>query len=395
MSKNLSKTSSTSKRSSKSTRFYNLSEIRKRRKLSAKTEISLNPNPSSNFRAAGVKWISEILGNPRPFPPQTFGKMKPPKNFVGISFPFISFLKTSPKILPKTSSKILPRKKIETYQKVSKVVVAKSPEFEHPCLFVEKLNQKTQEAIGSEFINKFTRLITKQGKKFLASQAMDKVRSILTGFEADKKNLTSSKSVKSDRKPSKSDQSENGGEPQGERKSPEDISSQESSQELEGTDSKRSTKIETYKSQKLSQFLLRQNLKSSENSGKHLKNDGKSFKKNQKKKGGYSPLSPNILIEQAISSVKPFVEVRKVRVAGSTYQVPAILEKHRQENYAIKWILQSALERHKKNRSQTFEYCLAFEIYEASKKQGQARMKRNELHKLAESHRAFAHFRWW
>ena len=415
MGKNLSKTSSKSKTSersktpsksksfSKSTRIYNLSEIRERRKLSAKTEISLNPNPSSNFRAAGVKWISEILGNPRPFPPHTFGKVKPPKNFVGISLPFISFFKTSPKtssktsskILPRISSKFLPRKKIETYQKVSKVAVAKPPESQHPCLFVEKLHQKTQEAIGSEFINKFTRLITKQGKKFLASQTMDKVRSILTGFEADKKNLTSPKSVKSDRKPSKSDQSQNGSEPQGDHKSPEEISGQESSQEVEGTDSKRSPKIETYKSLKLSQFLVRQNLKSLENSGKHIKNDGKSFKKNQKKKGGYSPLSPNILIEQAVSSVKPFVEVRKVRVAGSTYQVPAILEKNRQNNFAIKWILQSAFERHKKNPSQPLEYFLASEMYEASQKQGQARMKRNELHKLAESHRAFAHFRWW
>ena len=104
---------------------------------------------------------------------------------------------------------------------------------------------------------------------------------------------------------------------------------------------------------------------------------------------------PLVIIDQAIRNATPLLEVKARRIGGSTYQVPAILEKHRQENYAMKWILQSALERHKKNRSQTFEYCLAFEIYEASKKQGQARMKRNELHKLAESHRAFAHFRWW
>ena len=103
----------------------------------------------------------------------------------------------------------------------------------------------------------------------------------------------------------------------------------------------------------------------------------------------------SLLIEQAISNVKPFVEVKKVRVAGTTYQVPAILKKDRQNNFALKWILQSAFERHKKNPSEPLEHSLAFEIYEASQKQGQARVKRNELHKLAENQRAFAHFRWW
>ena len=382
MSKNLSKTSSTSKRSSKSTRFYNLSEIRKRRKLSAKTQISFN------FQPLETQWISKIFGIRRPFPPYTFGKIKGPKNFCKILFSTISFSKTSPKISPRIFPKILSKKKMKTLE-VFKVPVTKSTGFKYPCLFVEKVHQKTQEVMGSDLINKLTRFITKQGKKSFASQAMDKVRYILTGFEADKKNVqeTSSKSVKFDH------QSQNDLELLGESPSPEKRSNDEPCHGLEDTDDKIILKFETYKSQKFSQFLSRQKLNSSENSGKH--HDGKSLKKNQKKKGGYSLLSPNTLIEQAISSVKPFVEVKKVRVAGSTYQVPAILEKHRQENYAIKWILQSALERHKKNRSQTFEYCLAFEIYEASKKQGQARMKRNELHKLAESHRAFAHFRWW
>ena len=382
MSKNLSKTSSTSKRSSKSTRFYNLSEIRKRRKLSAKTQISFN------FQPLETQWISKIFGIRRPFPPYTFGKIKGPKNFCKILFSTISFSKTSPKISPRIFPKILSKKKMKTLE-VFKVPVTKSTGFKYPCLFVEKVHQKTQEVMGSDLINKLTRFITKQGKKSFASQAMDKVRYILTGFEADKKNVqeTSSKSVKFDH------QSQNDLELLGESPSPEKRSNDEPCHGLEDTDDKIILKFETYKSQKFSQFLSRQKLNSSENSGKH--HDGKSLKKNQKKKGGYSLLSPNTLIEQAISSVKPFVEVKKVRVAGSTYQVPAILEKHRQENYAMKWILQSALERHQKNRSQTFEYCLAFEIYEASKKQGQARMKRNELHKLAESHRAFAHFRWW
>ena len=396
MNKNFSKTSSKSKSfakssgksSAKSKRVYNLSEIRKRRKLSAKTQISFN------FQPLETQWISKIFGIRRPFPPYTFGKIKGPKNFCKILFSTISFSKTSPKISPRIFPKILSKKKMKTLE-VFKVPVTKSTGFKYPCLFVEKVHQKTQEVMGSDLINKLTRFITKQGKKSFASQAMDKVRYILTGFEADKKNgqETSSKFVKSDHQPPQSHKSQNDLELLGESPSPEKGSNDEPCHGLEDTDDQIILKFETYKSQKLSQFLSRQKLNSSENSGKQ--HDGKSLKKNQKKKGGYSLLSPNTLIEQAISSVKPFVEVKKVRVAGSTYQVPAILEKHRQENYAIKWILQSALERHKKNRSQTFEYCLAFEIYEASKKQGQARMKRNELHKLAESHRAFAHFRWW
>lgn len=101
------------------------------------------------------------------------------------------------------------------------------------------------------------------------------------------------------------------------------------------------------------------------------------------------------IIDQAISNVKPFFEVKKVRVAGTTYQVPSLIQSKRQEGIAIYWILQSASERKKKNPSQKFENCLAFEIFEAFQKQGQARMKRNELHKLAEANRAFSHFRWW
>lgn len=111
---------------------------------------------------------------------------------------------------------------------------------------------------------------------------------------------------------------------------------------------------------------------------------------------GFVPTNDSIFIlNQAISNVKPFFEVKKVRVAGTTYQVPCLVQATRQESLAIHWILESAYERKKKNPVQPFENCLAFEIYEAFQKQGQARMKRNELHKLAEVNRAFSHFRWW
>ena len=101
------------------------------------------------------------------------------------------------------------------------------------------------------------------------------------------------------------------------------------------------------------------------------------------------------IIQQAIENVKPFLEVKKVRVAGTTYQVPCLVQSNRQENLAINWLIQSAFERKKRNPSQAFEICLASEIFEAFQKQGQARNKRNELHKLAEANRAFSHYRWW
>lgn len=110
---------------------------------------------------------------------------------------------------------------------------------------------------------------------------------------------------------------------------------------------------------------------------------------------GSDPISIFTIINKAIDNVKPFFEVKKVRVAGTTVQVPSLVQPNRQESLAINWILQSAFERKKKNPSQTFENCLALEIYEAFLKQGQARNKRNELHKLAEANRAFSHFRWW
>lgn len=101
------------------------------------------------------------------------------------------------------------------------------------------------------------------------------------------------------------------------------------------------------------------------------------------------------IFDQAVENVKPLFEVKKVRIAGSTYQVPSLVKEKRQESLAMNWLLLSARERKKKNSILRFDECLAFEIYEAYKKQGQARMKRNELHKLAESNRAFSHYRWW
>lgn len=100
------------------------------------------------------------------------------------------------------------------------------------------------------------------------------------------------------------------------------------------------------------------------------------------------------LIFEAIENIKPSVEVRKVRKGGITYQVPALIPKKRQETLAIRWIIDAAKNR-KKNSKASFAECLALELTEASKKLGKPRQKRDELHKLAESNRAYIRFRWW
>ena len=100
------------------------------------------------------------------------------------------------------------------------------------------------------------------------------------------------------------------------------------------------------------------------------------------------------ILSQAIENVKPNVEVRKVRRAGTTYHVPALVSVKKQESLAVKWLIQGAKHR-KKNSKFPFSHCLASEIVEASKKTGQARLKRDELHRLAEANRAYIRYRWW
>ncbi len=99
-------------------------------------------------------------------------------------------------------------------------------------------------------------------------------------------------------------------------------------------------------------------------------------------------------LSKAVENVTPSLEVRKVRVSGTTYLVPAILSKKRQETTAVRWIIESA--RKKKDKSKgDFSECLADEIFDAYKKQGQAHQKRDELHRLAEANRAYIRYRWW
>lgn len=97
----------------------------------------------------------------------------------------------------------------------------------------------------------------------------------------------------------------------------------------------------------------------------------------------------------AVLAVKPVFHLKSVRIAGTNYQVPAILAKHRQESIAIKWILEGAKAKKKKNVKQSFHLILAQEIRDSFFKEAYACKKRDELNRLVESNRGVAQYRWW
>ncbi|HOQ82295.1 MAG TPA: 30S ribosomal protein S7, partial [bacterium] len=96
------------------------------------------------------------------------------------------------------------------------------------------------------------------------------------------------------------------------------------------------------------------------------------------------------VFRRALNNVKPRLEVRPRRVGGATYQVPVEVAPKRSLALAIRWILQSARTRKGKPMYQR----LVEEIIDASKNEGASVKKREEMHKMAESNRAFAHYRW-
>jgi small subunit ribosomal protein S7 len=107
---------------------------------------------------------------------------------------------------------------------------------------------------------------------------------------------------------------------------------------------------------------------------------------------------PLRVVCDAIKNVKPIFELRKARISGSTQFIPALLPLQKQENVAIRWIVQSAKEKKRRKGSvkdYAFEFFLAQEILDAYKLQGMARQKRDEIHKLAEANRTLAFQRWW
>jgi small subunit ribosomal protein S7 len=99
---------------------------------------------------------------------------------------------------------------------------------------------------------------------------------------------------------------------------------------------------------------------------------------------------PIDVFTRAVENVKPAVEVRSKRVGGAAYQVPMQVNRNRQQSLAIRWILQAV--RDKKGRA-THEK-LAEEIIAAYKREGAAVTKRENVHRMADANKAFAHFAW-
>jgi small subunit ribosomal protein S7 len=92
----------------------------------------------------------------------------------------------------------------------------------------------------------------------------------------------------------------------------------------------------------------------------------------------------------AIRNVEPVLEVKSRRVGGSTYQVPVEIRPSRKTALAIRWVINYARARGDKN----FSMRLANELIAAFKKEGGAFRKREDVHRMAEANKAFAHFRW-
>ena len=100
--------------------------------------------------------------------------------------------------------------------------------------------------------------------------------------------------------------------------------------------------------------------------------------------------TPIEFFHEALSNVKPSLEVRSRRVGGATYQVPVEVKSKRAQALAIRWLIDSARKRKDKHMSDK----IFNELYDAYEKKGSAVKKKEDVHKMAESNKAFAHFRW-
>jgi len=105
---------------------------------------------------------------------------------------------------------------------------------------------------------------------------------------------------------------------------------------------------------------------------------------------GTDTIDPLEIVTRAVENAKPRVEVKSRRVGGATYQVPLEVAADRSESLAMRWLIGFA----RKRKSIPMHVALANEIKEAANNSGAAVRKRDDVHKMAQANRAFAHFRW-
>src|SRR5512132_2655632 len=100
--------------------------------------------------------------------------------------------------------------------------------------------------------------------------------------------------------------------------------------------------------------------------------------------------APVEVLEQAVKTVTPVLEVRSRRVGGANYQVPVEVPQRRARTLAVRWLVQFARER----REKRMEEKLASEILDALNQQGGAFKKKDDIYRMAQANKAFAHYRW-
>jgi small subunit ribosomal protein S7 len=99
---------------------------------------------------------------------------------------------------------------------------------------------------------------------------------------------------------------------------------------------------------------------------------------------------PVEVLEQAVKSVTPVLEVRSRRVGGANYQVPVEVPQRRARTLAVRWLVNFARERREKHMDEK----LANEILDALNQQGGAYKRKDDLYRMAQANKAFAHYRW-
>ena len=99
---------------------------------------------------------------------------------------------------------------------------------------------------------------------------------------------------------------------------------------------------------------------------------------------------PISVFNEAINNIRPTIEVKSRRVGGATYQVPVEVKAKRSQTLALRWLIEASRKRKDKKMSDK----IFNEIYDAFQNKGSAIKKKDDTHKMAESNKAFAHFRW-
>jgi small subunit ribosomal protein S7 len=96
------------------------------------------------------------------------------------------------------------------------------------------------------------------------------------------------------------------------------------------------------------------------------------------------------IFERAVENVKPLLEVKSRRVGGATYQVPVEVRSVRRQTLALRWLVEYS----RKRNERTAVERLANELFEAASERGNSFKKKEDMHKMAEANKAFAHYRW-